>query len=80
MNKKSIVLSVSFIIYTYICGLGTKTIKTKNLVIFQQFYITSDTSRGSLNLVIQVEIPVKFSNKAVLWILSKQVDCKSVWR
>ncbi|MDS1032619.1 DUF3298 domain-containing protein [Porphyromonadaceae sp. NP-X] len=66
MNKKSILLSVSLLSILIFVGCAPKTIKTKNLEYSNRFYLTSDTSRGSLNLVIQVEIPVKFSNKAVL--------------
>jgi hypothetical protein len=43
-----------------------KTVKTEEKDLIKRFYLASDTSKGALNLDIEVEIPIAYKDTAVL--------------
>ncbi|OPZ03000.1 MAG: hypothetical protein BWZ11_00452 [Bacteroidetes bacterium ADurb.BinA395] len=65
-KNKNILLFICFLSISFFWGCVSKTVKTKNFEYANKFYLTDDSTKGALNLIINVEIPVNFSNKTVL--------------
>lgn len=66
MNKKAILLSISILTAFLFFSCKQKTIKTEESDLTKRFYISTDTTKGSLSVDIHVEIPVAFADKNVL--------------
>ncbi len=66
MNKYSSLLVLSVLMSVLFFSCKQKTVKTDEHDLTQRFFLSSDTSKGSLNVEIHVEIPVAFAEKNVL--------------
>ena len=66
MNRKAILLSITILTTLLFFSCKQKTIKTEESNLTKRFYISSDTTKGSLNVDINVEIPVAFADKNIL--------------
>ncbi len=66
MNKYSIVLILSVLMLIAFNSCKQNTIKTDEHDLTKRFYLSTDTSKGSLKVDIHVEIPVDFADKKVL--------------
>lgn len=66
MKKQSILFILSILVAPIFFSCTHKTIKTEEQDVKKRCYLSNDTSKGSLNVDIQVEIPVAFVNKPVL--------------
>jgi hypothetical protein len=66
MKKQSIWLLFSFLIMSLLFSCTQKTIKTDEKDFEHKYYLSKDTTQGALNLDIEVEIPVAFTEKEVL--------------
>ena len=64
MKNKSIYLIITVIIVLSSCK--QKTIKTIEKDFTQRSYLTSDTTKGSINVDISVEMPVCLDNESIL--------------
>lgn len=66
MKKYYILLLLSILTTTIFFSCTQKTIKTDEKDFVKKFYLSNDTSKGTLSIDIEVEIPVNFANKEVL--------------
>lgn len=66
MNKHSTLLILTVLMSVLFFSCKQKTIKTEEKDLTKKFFLSSDTSKGSLNVDIHVEIPVAFAEKNVL--------------
>lgn len=66
MKKQSIYLILCSLTTIFLFSCSQKTIKTEEKDLIGKFYLSSDTTQGSLSLDIEVEIPVAFADTAVL--------------
>jgi hypothetical protein len=66
MKKQIIWLLFSVLITSVLISCTQKTIKTKEKDFTKRYYLEADTSKGSLNVDIEVEFPVAYRDKKVL--------------
>jgi len=66
MKKQSILFLLCTLTAILFFSCAPKTVKTKEKDLTQKFYLSSDTTKGNLNVDIQVAFPVAFANKEVL--------------
>ena len=66
MRKYSILFMLCVLMAPVFFSCTQKTIKTKEKVFTKRCYLSEDTTKGSLNVEIQAEIPVAFADKSVL--------------
>ena len=66
MKRQSILLLVSVLISTFFFSCTSKTVKTEEKDLTKKYYLTKDTTKGWLNVDIEVEIPTQFSDSNVL--------------
>lgn len=66
MKKQFILLILCAFTSTLFFSCKPKTVKTEEISFANRYYLSSDTSKGSLNVDFKVEIPVAYTNKAVL--------------
>jgi hypothetical protein len=66
MKNKSILFIFSSLSLFILYSCEPKTIKVVENNYAKKYYLSSDTSKGSINISIEVEIPDKYKNNAVL--------------
>lgn len=66
MKKQTILLVVSILASTMFFSCKQNTVKTEEKDYSRRSFLTSDTTKGALNVDIHVEIPVAFADKDVL--------------
>ncbi len=66
MKKQYILLLTSALTATFFFSCTQKTIKTVEKDFIKKYYLSSDTTLGSLNFDIEIEIPTAFANNIVL--------------
>lgn len=66
MKKQFILLILCVFTSTLFFSCKPKTVKTEEISFANRYYLSSDTSKGSLNVDFKVEIPFAYTNKAVL--------------
>jgi hypothetical protein len=66
MKKQFILIILCAFSSTLFFSCKPKTVKTEEISFANRYYLSSDTSKGSLNVDFKVEIPVAYTNKAVL--------------
>src|ERR1035437_1089458 len=66
MKKQTILLVVSIVASTMFFSCKQNTVKTEQKDYSRRSFLTSDTTKGALNVDIHVEIPVAFADKDVL--------------
>jgi len=66
MRKQSIPLFICTLTSVLFFSCTQKTIKTEEKDLIIKYYLASDTSKGALNIDIEVELPVAFKDTAVL--------------
>jgi len=66
MKKQSILFLLCTLTAVLFYSCAPKTVKTKEKDLTQKFYLTTDTTKGNLNVDIQVAFPVAYANKEVL--------------
>jgi hypothetical protein len=66
MKKQTILLSLSILASSMFFSCKQNTVKTEEKDYTRKCFLTSDTTKGALNVDIHVEIPVAFADKKVL--------------
>lgn len=66
MKRQTIHLFLSILATTLFFSCTRNTIKTEEKDSVKKYYLSKDTAKGALNMDIEVEIPVSFTNKDVL--------------
>ena len=66
MKRQSILLLASVLVSTFFFSCTSKTVKTEEKDLTKKYYLTKDTTKGWLNVDIEVEIPTQFSDSNVL--------------
>jgi len=66
MKKQSIMLFISILITGLFSSCIHKTVKTEEKDFTKKYYLSKDTTLGALNIDIEVEFPVAYTNKDVL--------------
>lgn len=66
MKKQSILLLVSILVSITFFSCTSKTIKTDEKDLVKRYYLAKDTTKGSLSVDIEVEIPTEFADSSVL--------------
>ena len=66
MKRQSTLLFLSILSSFLFFSCIHRTIKTEEKDFSKRYYLTKDTAKGSLNVEIEVEIPVAYSDKKVL--------------
>jgi dTDP-4-dehydrorhamnose 3,5-epimerase-like enzyme len=66
MKKQQIRLFICILIPVLLISCTQKTVKTEEKDFTKRFYLAADTTKGVLNLDIEVEIPVAFKDTTVL--------------
>jgi Protein of unknown function (DUF3298). len=73
MNRKSIILFFSILISLSFFSCTSKTVKTTEKDLVKRYYLAKDTTKGSLSIDIEVEIPTAFADTNVLKSIRKTV-------
>jgi hypothetical protein len=73
MKSRFIILSISTLIVFSFFSCKQKSIKTEEKDFTKRYYLTTDTSKGSFNVDIEVEFPVAFYNPVVLDSIRKTI-------
>lgn len=73
MKRQLIVLLLSILTSVVFFSCKQKTIKTDEKDYAKKYFLVSDTTKGSLKVEIQIEIPVDFENKSVLDSIRKTI-------
>lgn len=73
MKRQLIVLLLSILTSVFFFSCKQKTIKTEEKDYAKKYFLVSDTSKGSLKVEIQIEIPVGFENKTILDSIRKTI-------
>lgn len=73
MKRQLIVLLLSILTSVVFFSCKQKTIKTEEKDYAKKYFLVSDTSKGSLKVEIQIEIPVDFENKSILDSIRKTI-------
>lgn len=73
MKRQLIVLLLSILTSMIFFSCKQKTIKTEEKDYAQKYFLVSDTTKGSLKVEIQIEIPVDFENKSILDSIRKTI-------
>ena len=73
MKRQLIVLLLSILTSVVFFSCKQKTIKTEEKDYTKKYFLVSDTSKGSLKVEIQIEIPVDFENKSILDSIRKTI-------
>lgn len=66
MKRKFIFLAISILVAATFFSCSSKTVKTEEKDFTKRLYLTNDTAKGSLNIDIEVEFPVKFRDNQIL--------------
>lgn len=66
MNMQSKLLIISILSVSLFSSCSQKSVKTEEKDFTKRYYLSSDTTKGSLNIDIHVEIPVDFAEKNIL--------------
>lgn len=66
MKKQSILLLLSALISVTFFSCTSKTVKTEEKDLVKRYYLAKDTTKGALNVDIEVEIPTEFADTNVL--------------
>jgi hypothetical protein len=66
MKNRTSILLMSTLIALLFISCTHKTIKTEEKEFVKKFFLSKDTTKGALNVDIEVEIPIDFKNKDVL--------------
>ncbi|HET7732455.1 MAG TPA: RsiV family protein [Paludibacter sp.] len=66
MKRQSILLLMSVLVSTFFFSCTSKTVKTEEKDLTKRYYLTKDTTKGWLNVDIEVEIPTQFADSNVL--------------
>ncbi len=66
MKKQTILLTLSILTSTLFFSCKQNTVKTEEKDYSRRSFLTSDTTKGALNVDIHVEIPIAFADKNVL--------------
>ena len=69
MKKLSIYLFICTLASLFLFSCTQKTIKTDEKDYMKKFFLTTDTTKGALNIDIEVEIPVAFADSKILVLL-----------
>ncbi len=73
MKRTYIFLILCILSIPYFTSCKQKTIKTVEKNVSQKYYLSSDTTKGKINIDINVEIPVCYDNKIVLNSIRKEI-------
>ncbi|MCE5331836.1 MAG: RsiV family protein [Bacteroidales bacterium] len=73
MKRTYIFLILCILSIPYFTSCKQKTIKTVEKNVSQKYYLSSDTTKGKINIDINVEIPVCYDNKIVLDSIRKEI-------
>ena len=66
MKRQSILLLMSVLVSVTFFSCTSKTVKTEEKDLTKRYYLTKDTTKGWLNVDIEVEIPTQFADTNVL--------------
>src|SRR5665647_221681 len=66
MNKRSILLTISILSLSMFYSCTQKGVKTEEKDLTKRYFLSTDTTKGSLNIDIHVEIPVASAEKNIL--------------
>jgi hypothetical protein len=66
MKKQSILLLLSVLVSITFFSCTSKTVKTEEKDLVKRYYLAKDTTKGSLSVDIEVEIPTEFTDTNVL--------------
>jgi len=73
MKKQNNILLFSLLATLLFFSCTQKTIKTEEKDFVKKFYLSNDTAKGALNVDIEVEIPIAFTNKVVLKLIRSNI-------
>ncbi|MGB4413571.1 MAG: RsiV family protein [Paludibacter sp.] len=73
MKRTYIFLILCILSIPYFTSCKQKTIKTVEKNVSQKYYLSSDTTKGKINIDINVEIPVCYDNEIVLDLIRKEI-------